>query len=160
MGQVPQNQLSRVVGYRKATKERRGWTIVLLAAFYLLEWQRELGFFFPPVNLSCPWHLPHQTGKDQSHWQEGHKPFCPALIIAQAFMQHPCLIALFPHFHSVFLGPSPWDQRINFYFFSDLGPTKCQLQSEILAPCWKGVIIHMKSRAENGNSLLQHSNAP
>ena len=66
------------------------------AGFYLLEWHGALGFFTLGICHDLG------TGKEQSRWPKGHKPFCPALIIAQAFVQHPFVIALLPHFHYVF----------------------------------------------------------
>ena len=81
-GQLPQNQLLHMVGYRKITKREKRLSngILSLAAFYLLEWQDNLGFF-PLWNCHAL-----GTGKEQSHWPKGHKPFYPTLIIAQAFI--------------------------------------------------------------------------
>lgn len=73
-GQLLRNQLQHV-GWVQGDSRKRA---------EIEQWQPQLPFIFwndrvprafsSPVNVPCPWRLPHQTGRERSPWSKGHPP--------------------------------------------------------------------------------------
>lgn len=122
-GQLLQNQLQHVGWVQKDHKRE------------IEQWQSQLLFIFGngrvpwafsfPCESAMPRGWLHQTGKEQSPWLKGHNPFCPALIIAQAFTApcHDCSA-----FHHFMQGHQPVKQKTRSHIYSDLGSVKCHIR--------------------------------